>query len=107
MLFEYGDSAEVGYQGIAVDQWLGRVSDVESDALAGKADAYCRVDVARRQTGRVQRLLYRTAEDPVVSTSGLESCSVVVFITVRVDVVIRQICGWTAESESRSTAPNR
>ena len=30
-----GDSAEVGYQGIAVDQWPGRVSDVECDALAG------------------------------------------------------------------------
>jgi hypothetical protein len=44
-----GDSAEVGYQGIAVDQWLVRVSDVECDALAGKADAYCKVDVARRQ----------------------------------------------------------
>lgn len=100
-----GDSAEVGYQGIAVDQWLGRVSEVESDALAGKADAYCKVDVARRQTGRVQRLLYRTAEDSLVSTSGLESCSVVVSITVRVDVVVRQICGWTAEN--RSTAQNR
>jgi hypothetical protein len=45
-----GDSAEVGYQGIAIDQWLGRVSDVECDALAGKADAYCKVDVAWRQT---------------------------------------------------------
>lgn len=36
-----GDSAEVGYQGIAVDQWLGGVSDVECDALAGKADGGC------------------------------------------------------------------
>jgi len=100
-----GDSAEVGYQGIAVDQWLGRVSDVESDALAGKADAYCKVDVARRQTGRVQRLLYRTAEDLALLTSGLERCSVVVSIIVGVDVIVRQICGWTAES--RRTAPNR
>jgi hypothetical protein len=45
-----GDSAEVGYQGISVDQWHGRVSDPECDALAGEADAYCKVDVARRQS---------------------------------------------------------
>ena len=101
-----GDSAEVGYQGIAFDQWLGGVSDVECDALAGKADAYCKVDVARRQTERVERLLYRTAEDVVVTISGLARCSVVVsMIKVRIGVIVRQICGWTAES--RRTAPNR
>lgn len=97
---------KIGYQGIAVDQWLGCVSDVECDALAGKADAYCKVDVARRQTERVQRLLYRTAEDLAVATSELARCSVVVSIVkVRTDVIVRQICGWTAES--RRTAPNR
>ena len=38
-----GDSAELGYQGIAVDQYLGRVSELECDALAGKADACSRL----------------------------------------------------------------
>lgn len=100
-----GDSPEVGYQGIAVDQWLGGVSDVECDALAGKADAYCKVDVARRQTERVESLLYRAAEDVVVTIPGLARCSVVLsMMRVRMGVIVRQICGWTAESR---TAPNR
>ena len=38
-----GDSAEVGYQGIVVHQCRGRVSELECDALASKADACSRL----------------------------------------------------------------
>jgi hypothetical protein len=38
-----GDSAEVGCQGIAVDQCRRRVSELECDALASKADACSRL----------------------------------------------------------------
>lgn len=104
----YGDSAEVAYQGIAVDQWLGRVSDVECDALAGKADAYCKVDVARRQTGcaeRCQCLLYKTAEDLVLTISGLARYNVVAAI-IR-EMAYNKCVAGQPEAEGRQHAHGR
>ena len=76
--------------------------------LAGKADAYCKVDVARRQTGcaeRCQCLLYKTAEDLVLTISGLARYNVVAAI-IR-EMAYNKCVAGQPEAEGRQHAHGR